>query len=127
MHAMRILWISHFLPFPPDAGAPKRNLGLLRELSRSHEVDLLTFAQPQTHPPGPKRDRAVEALREWCRSVTVVELPSAGSSLQRARSIVKHGLRRLGSSPMASAGINGTTTHRSRSRNRLDWRTTRRG
>lgn len=42
---MKILWLSHLIPYPPKGGVLQRSYNLLKELSRYHEVDLLAFNQ----------------------------------------------------------------------------------
>jgi glycosyltransferase involved in cell wall biosynthesis len=43
--SMKILWLSHLVPYPPKGGVLIRSFNLLREVSRHHEVDLLAFNQ----------------------------------------------------------------------------------
>ena len=38
---MRILWLSHFVPYPPAGGALQRSFHLLRSAAQKHEVHLL--------------------------------------------------------------------------------------
>lgn len=42
---MKMLWLSHLIPYPPKAGVLLRSYNLLHELSKYHEVDLLSFIQ----------------------------------------------------------------------------------
>lgn len=42
---MRILWLSHLIPYPPKGGVLQRSFYLLKELSKSNEVDLFAFNQ----------------------------------------------------------------------------------
>jgi len=42
---MRILWLSHLVPYPPKAGVLLRSFNLIRELSRYHEINLIAFRQ----------------------------------------------------------------------------------
>ncbi len=42
---MKILWLSHLVPYPPKGGVLQRSFYLLRELSKHHEIDLLAFNQ----------------------------------------------------------------------------------
>jgi len=42
---MRILWLSHLIPYPPKAGVLQRSYYLLKELSKHHEIDLMAFNQ----------------------------------------------------------------------------------
>ena len=58
---MRILCITHYFPWPADAGGPIRVLGLLRALAQEHEVQLLTI----------RRDGTTEADRAVLRSAGI--------------------------------------------------------
>ena len=40
-----VLWLSHFVPFPPKGGNLQRSYNLIRELSKSHNVTILSFNQ----------------------------------------------------------------------------------
>jgi polysaccharide biosynthesis protein PslH len=40
---MRLLWFSHFVPYPPRGGAPQRSYNLLRHASRLYETTLIAF------------------------------------------------------------------------------------
>lgn len=42
---MNVLWLSHFLPYPPKGGVLQRSYNLLREIARYHNVYLLAFSQ----------------------------------------------------------------------------------
>jgi sugar transferase (PEP-CTERM/EpsH1 system associated) len=42
---MRILWLSHFIPYPPKSGKHLRSYHLLRGVAARHEVDLFTFIE----------------------------------------------------------------------------------
>jgi len=44
---MRILWLSHLVPYPPKAGVLQRCFFLLKELARNHEIDLMAFVQEE--------------------------------------------------------------------------------
>jgi len=44
---MRVLWLSHVVPFPPKAGVLLRAYYLLRSVAEQHEVDLIAFVQRQ--------------------------------------------------------------------------------
>lgn len=41
---LKILWISHFLPYPPRGGSLIRSFYLLQQLSRYHDIDLISFS-----------------------------------------------------------------------------------
>ena len=62
---LRILMMTTSLPYPPNWGGGIRVYQFLRNLSRHHEVTLLTFATPE--------DKAkVEALEKVCHAVHTV-------------------------------------------------------
>lgn len=42
---MRILWLSHLIPYPPKGGVLQRSFHLTKELCRDHDVDLIAFIQ----------------------------------------------------------------------------------
>lgn len=42
---MEVLWLSHLVPYPPKAGVLSRSYNLLREVSKYHNVHLVSFVQ----------------------------------------------------------------------------------
>ena len=42
---MKILWLSHLMPFPPKGGVMQRSYGLIREISKYHCVEMVAFNQ----------------------------------------------------------------------------------
>lgn len=42
---MKVLWLSHLIPYPPKGGVLQRSYNMVRELAKYHEVDLLAFNQ----------------------------------------------------------------------------------
>lgn len=42
---LKILWLSHLIPYPPKGGVLMRSHYLLTELARHHQVDLIAFNQ----------------------------------------------------------------------------------
>ncbi|HEV8637695.1 MAG TPA: glycosyltransferase [Chloroflexota bacterium] len=66
---MRLLFLTPQLPYPADKGTRIRNLGLIRELARRHEVAVLSFGEPA--------DRAAAAgLSGICRVLDVLPPPT---------------------------------------------------
>lgn len=53
---MKILWLSHLVPYPPKGGVLQRSYYLLRELSKYHEIDLMAFNQKSLMSPLYKGD-----------------------------------------------------------------------
>jgi polysaccharide biosynthesis protein PslH len=75
---VRVLYICHRIPYPPNKGEKIRAFHQLRGIASRHEVDLFTLAdQPEdlAHRP---------ALQQYCREVTVAPL---NASLARLRSL----------------------------------------
>jgi glycosyltransferase involved in cell wall biosynthesis len=79
---MKILILSHFVPYPPHGGAIQRNYNLFRAAAAAHEVHLLTFTQRKRLPTKAKLDECVAACRKIFKNVTVLELPTEYSSLR---------------------------------------------
>ena len=59
---MKVLWLSHFVPYPPRGhGALQRSHNLLKAASTRHEVHFLALCPPSTLP---SMDAVREAQRE---------------------------------------------------------------
>lgn len=78
---MKVLWLSHLVPYPPKAGVLLRSYHLVRELAQRHELDLLAFTQRNLLRPiyadvdeGLREARA--HLDGYCAEVAFVPLPS---------------------------------------------------
>lgn len=76
---MKLLWLTHAIPYPPKAGFLSRTYNLLREVRRRHEVDLISFIQEpwiRTHfrnlEEGIEESR--RALGSICRRVTFLPI-----------------------------------------------------
>src|SRR5205085_2664145 len=65
---LRVVALTHRVPFPPDKGDKIRTFHLLSRLAKRAEVHLACFADP------PEDLRHVERLKEVFASVTVVPL-----------------------------------------------------
>ena len=65
---MRILYLCHRIPYPPNKGDKIRAFHQLKALSRVYEVDLFTLCD------GPVDPEHRSALLQYCQSVTVVSL-----------------------------------------------------
>lgn len=78
---MKILWLSHLVPYPAKSGALIRAHSLLRETCRRHEVHLLSFHQPALMAPFFERveqglAEAREMLAGCCASFEIFDIPS---------------------------------------------------
>jgi sugar transferase (PEP-CTERM/EpsH1 system associated) len=73
---MRVLYLCHRIPYPPNKGDKIRAYRELRAISEQHEVDLFTLADRSTDLQGEL------PLRHCCRSVTVADLSSIYARLR---------------------------------------------
>lgn len=78
---MKILWLSHLIPYPPKGGVLQRSYHLLKELARRHEVDLLAYNQKALIGPLFKSveagvEEAHSALSHICRRLSFFEIAS---------------------------------------------------
>lgn len=62
---MRIVFVGSWYPYPPDNGARLRTYHLIKQLSRRHQVHLLSFYHAGPVPSG----RRLEAMRALCEDV----------------------------------------------------------
>ncbi len=63
---MRILFLSGWFPYPPDNGSRIRVFNLIKQLSREHEVTLLSFAE------GAVSGDRLARMRSLCQAVYTV-------------------------------------------------------
>ena len=78
---MKILWLSHLIPYPPKGGVLQRSHNLVKELARYHDVDLLAFNQKELIGPLFKSvavgvEEARLALSLICRRLAFFDIPS---------------------------------------------------
>lgn len=75
---MRILWLSHLIPYPPKGGVLQRSFNLLKQVSQYHDVDLMAFNQVALLDPilkeGPQA--AFTALSDFCTDIEFFEIPN---------------------------------------------------
>jgi glycosyltransferase involved in cell wall biosynthesis len=62
---MRILFLSRWFPYPPDNGSKIRIFNILKQLSRQHEVSLLTFYESSDR----VNEHSLGVLKEICVDV----------------------------------------------------------
>lgn len=91
---MKVLWLSHLVPYPPKGGVLQRAYHLLHEISKYHEVDLLAFHQPSLMRPlvssmevGLRESE--EVLGEFCGKVKYVAIESDSQILGSYRLALK--------------------------------------
>jgi len=64
---MRLLYIAHRIPYPPDKGDKIRSYNELCFLSRRFEVDLVCFYE------GPRDQNHVQKLQDMCKTVSAFQ------------------------------------------------------
>lgn len=71
-----LLWISHFLPWPPHGGSAQRNYNLMREISREFDLYNVGFMQ-RPHQPRLKDQRdATQEIGRMCAHLRTYRIPS---------------------------------------------------
>jgi glycosyltransferase involved in cell wall biosynthesis len=80
---MKVLWLSHLIPYPPKGGVLQRSHHLLCEVARYHQVDLLAFNQTALLKPlfpsvAAGVAEATAFLSRVCRKLHFVPLPGEG-------------------------------------------------
>jgi sugar transferase (PEP-CTERM/EpsH1 system associated) len=63
---MKILYISPFLPYPPDDGDKIRLFNLIKKISNQHEVSIIALIR------SPQEARFVPELKKYCAQVATV-------------------------------------------------------
>ncbi|WP_203300628.1 glycosyltransferase family 4 protein [Marinobacter sediminum] len=77
---MKILWLSHLVPYPPKGGVLQRSFNLIKEAAREHEITLLCFNQraflestlPEVTDP---LELACSELLNYVQHIKVFEIP----------------------------------------------------
>jgi len=80
MKRMNILWISHFLPYPPKGGSYQRSYNLLREIAKKHDVSLVAFKhKTDLHPENEANEAKIE-LEKFSETVVIEDISSRTST-----------------------------------------------
>src|SRR5436190_4707773 len=110
---MKLLFVTSCLPSPPMNGGMRRVHSLISGLARSHDVSVLTFAEPQDY-----LEVGLRATREYCEEVVTVPNPmlrnvSRQKRLLQARSMLSSGSyeRLKYHQPQLQAALDQMTTH----------------
>ncbi|MBN1826813.1 MAG: glycosyltransferase [Candidatus Eisenbacteria bacterium] len=85
---MNVLWVSHFVPWPPRGGNLQRSWHLLRELSREARVDLIAFHRRRSEADR-DLDGAKREMEKLCGRVSIFPIPN-----ERSRAAFAAGLLR---------------------------------
>lgn len=76
---LRILWISHFVPYPPKGGCFQRSYNLIKRVGAEHDVWLVALRHKAATHPAAEIANAREELLKHCREVHVIDV-SGGTS-----------------------------------------------
>ena len=85
---MKVLWLSHFIPYPPKGGVLQRGYHLLKQTAKYHEVHLLAFNQIDLIGPlfkdvdsGVKE--AEQHLNQFCETIEFLPIPCDESPFKK--------------------------------------------
>ena len=73
---MKILWISHIVPYPPKGGVTQRSYNLIKEVTKQHDIYLFALNQKAWLPTHKDLISAKELFLRFCKEVEVFDLPS---------------------------------------------------
>lgn len=82
---MRLLYLAHRIPYPPDKGDKIRGWHFLSRLARTHAVDLACLADD----PADLAPERINALHAVCNRVEVVYRPRRKALLSAVRALMK--------------------------------------
>ena len=72
---MKVLWLSHILPYPPKGGVSQRSYNLIKEISKTHKIYLIAINQKKLLSSINQIEKAVKELKKFCYEVEVINLP----------------------------------------------------
>jgi len=77
MAGLNILWISHFVPYPPKGGCFQRSYNLIKEVSRNNNIYLIALRHKDktTHPEA-ETNKAKSELEKLCKKVIILDISS---------------------------------------------------
>jgi glycosyltransferase involved in cell wall biosynthesis len=91
---LRILWLSHFVPYPPAGGNLQRSYNLIRRLAERHEVILIAFNRRRSLPRASDRDEAAQHLGRFCSGVDVFPIEAERGIPQMSLVVLRNLARR---------------------------------
>ena len=71
---MNILWLSHFVPYPPQGGAFQRSYNMLREAARQNDIYLIALKHKRSTHPRAEMDMARKKLGAFCKEVLIIDI-----------------------------------------------------
>ena len=81
--AMSLLWLSHFVPYPPKGGSYQRSYNLLKETARKNDVYLIALKHKTSTHPQAEIELAKKELGVFCKEVHIIDISSriSGASM----------------------------------------------
>jgi polysaccharide biosynthesis protein PslH len=84
MKRRSILWLSHFVPYPPKGGCFQRSYNLIKRVAAVHDVHLIAVKHKSgTHPEDEIREARTELLRH-CKSVQILDISASTTAVKLA-------------------------------------------
>lgn len=80
---MKILWLSHFYPYPPAGGALQRSYHLLRQVAERHEVHLVALRKTRDRPDMDSIEAEYPSPESFCERVVTFPIPAESTFLGR--------------------------------------------
>ncbi len=78
---MNILWLSHFVPYPPKGGCFQRSYNLLKEVARKNDVYLIALRNKGSTHPLSEMEMAKTELGKFCKQVHLIDISSRISGI----------------------------------------------
>ncbi len=97
MRRLTVLWLSHFVPYPPKGGAFQRSYNLLRAVGARHELHLIALQHKSGAHPEDERALAATELGRFCRSVEIVD----GTAASRGAGLLPRVARMVIGTPLS--------------------------
>jgi polysaccharide biosynthesis protein PslH len=93
---LKVLWLSHFVPYPPKGGAFQRSYNLIRGAGAAHDLHLLAVRHKESAQPGAGDGEAIAELGRFCSGVTIVD----GTTAARGTGIATRALKLAAGVPL---------------------------
>jgi len=81
---MKILWLSHIIPYPPKGGLLQRSYNLLKQTAKRHEVHLVSLNQKKILQTRNALEQAENSLKNICNRLDIFPIKSDKSKLHWA-------------------------------------------
>jgi glycosyltransferase involved in cell wall biosynthesis len=94
MKRLKVLFLSHFVPYPPKGGCFQRNYNLLTRIAAAHEVHLVAMRHKSSTHPEAETGQAKEELLRHCSAVDIIDIAGNTEPAGMAR-LALEGLPRL--------------------------------